>query len=166
MENECEKVDRLMELYERYTARMAAEERRLGTSEEEYSDKEVLLARIGAGLYTLQRVRPGLVQPCSMGGCMSPAALVLTGRLHGEGMWSECRAKAGGSKMVVRRVDPSRCIEFPYTLTQSLTYQCSLTFSHSLRKGGFQGHTRHCGLLAEIPRLLGAITTAPCRTAL
>ena len=57
VENECEKVDRLMELYERYTARMAAEERRLGTSEEEYSDKEVLLARIGAGLYTLQRVR-------------------------------------------------------------------------------------------------------------
>ena len=57
VENEFEKVDRLMELYSRYSGRVAAEERRLGTSEEEYSDEEVLLARMDAGLYTLQQVR-------------------------------------------------------------------------------------------------------------
>lgn len=46
-----------MELYNRYSGRVAAEERRLGTSDEEYSDEEVLLARMDAGLYTLQQVR-------------------------------------------------------------------------------------------------------------
>ena len=56
VENEFEKVDRLMELYERYEGRVLAEERRLGTSGEEYSDQEVLLARMDAGLYTLQQV--------------------------------------------------------------------------------------------------------------
>lgn len=45
-----------MELYGRYSGRVAAEERRLGTSEEEYSDEEVLLARMDAGLYTMQQV--------------------------------------------------------------------------------------------------------------
>ncbi len=56
VENEFEKVDRLMELYERYSGRVAAEERRLGLSGESYSDDEVLLARMDAGLYTLQQV--------------------------------------------------------------------------------------------------------------
>ena len=59
VENEFEKVDRLMELYGRYGARVMAEERRLGTSNESYDDEEVLLARMDAGLYTLQQV--GLV---------------------------------------------------------------------------------------------------------
>ena len=57
VENEFEKVDRLMELYGRYGARVMAEERRLGTSDESYDDEEVLLARMDAGLYTLQQVR-------------------------------------------------------------------------------------------------------------
>ncbi len=56
VENEFEKVDRLMELYGRYGARVVAEERRLGTSDESYDDEEVLLARMDAGLYTLQQV--------------------------------------------------------------------------------------------------------------
>ena len=56
VENEFEKVDRLMELYGRYGARVTAEERRLGTSDESYDDEEVLLARMDAGLYTLQQV--------------------------------------------------------------------------------------------------------------
>ena len=56
VENEFEKVDRLMELYGRYTTRVAAEERRLGTSDESYDDEEILLARMDAGLYTLQQV--------------------------------------------------------------------------------------------------------------
>ncbi len=57
MENEFEKVDRLMELHGRYTTRVAAVERRLGTSDESYDDEEILLARMDAGLYTLQQVR-------------------------------------------------------------------------------------------------------------
>ena len=57
VENEFEKVDRLMELYARYSSRVTAEERRLGTSEEEYTDDEVYNARMDAGLYTLQQVR-------------------------------------------------------------------------------------------------------------
>ncbi len=65
VENEFEKVDRLMELYERYEGRVLAEERRLGTSGEEYSDEEVLLARMDAGLYTLQQVPPTKPRPRS-----------------------------------------------------------------------------------------------------
>ena len=56
VENEFEKVDRLMELHGRYTTRVATEERRLGTSDESYDDEEILLARMDAGLYTLQQV--------------------------------------------------------------------------------------------------------------
>ena len=69
VENEFEKVDRLMELYGRYGARVVAEERRLGTSDESYDDEEVLLARMDAGLYTLQQVRAcvGSVPGASIG---------------------------------------------------------------------------------------------------
>lgn len=73
VENEFEKVDRLMELYGRYGARVAAEERRLGTSDESYDDEEVLLARMDAGLYTLQQVRVLLgssgIEDAAQGSC-------------------------------------------------------------------------------------------------
>lgn len=40
-----------------YQGRVAAEERRLATSGEEYTDEDMNLARLDAGLYTLQQVR-------------------------------------------------------------------------------------------------------------
>lgn len=39
-----------------YQGRVAAEERRLATSGEEYTDDDMSLARLDAGLYTLQQV--------------------------------------------------------------------------------------------------------------
>lgn len=39
-----------------YQGRVAAEERRLVTSGEEYSEEDLNLARLDAGLYTLQQV--------------------------------------------------------------------------------------------------------------
>lgn len=36
---------------------MAAEEKRLSTSEENYSEDDIALARLDAGLYTLHQVR-------------------------------------------------------------------------------------------------------------
>jgi hypothetical protein len=39
-----------------YQGRVAAEERRLATSGEEYTDEDMSLARLDAGLYTLQQV--------------------------------------------------------------------------------------------------------------
>ncbi len=39
-----------------YQGRVAAEERRLATSGEEYSEEDLNLARLDAGLYTLQQV--------------------------------------------------------------------------------------------------------------
>lgn len=39
-----------------YQGRVAAEERRLATSGEEYTDEDMGLARLDAGLYTLQQV--------------------------------------------------------------------------------------------------------------
>ena len=69
VENEFEKVDRLMELYGRYGARVVAEERRLGTSDESYDDEEVLLARMDAGLYTLQQVGASWRRPVPSPNC-------------------------------------------------------------------------------------------------
>jgi hypothetical protein len=40
-----------------YQGRVAAEERRLATSGEDYTDEDMNLARLDAGLYTLQQVR-------------------------------------------------------------------------------------------------------------
>ncbi|PSC73978.1 beta-catenin 1 [Micractinium conductrix] len=54
VEAEFEKCDRLMEVYLRYEGRVAAEEARLAEAEEE-QEEDVLLARMDAGLYTLQQ---------------------------------------------------------------------------------------------------------------
>lgn len=56
VESEFEKIDRLMEIYTEYQGRMAAEEKRLATSEENYTEDDIALARLDAGLYTLQQV--------------------------------------------------------------------------------------------------------------
>ncbi|KAK9819671.1 hypothetical protein WJX72_000948 [[Myrmecia] bisecta] len=57
VENEFEKCDRLMELFVRYQKRVAAEEARILSMEndEDVDDEYVLLARMDAGLYTLQQ---------------------------------------------------------------------------------------------------------------
>ncbi|KAK9834002.1 hypothetical protein WJX81_002145 [Elliptochloris bilobata] len=62
VENEFEKCDRLMELYTRYVRRVRTEEVRLAAMPEEEAaeaaeagEDYVLLARLGAGLYTLQQ---------------------------------------------------------------------------------------------------------------
>lgn len=55
VENEFEKCDRLMEIYFRYEARVEAEEARLQVAEEELDEDDSLLARMDAGLYTLQQ---------------------------------------------------------------------------------------------------------------
>ena len=47
-----------MSLVQEYQGRVAAEERRLATSGEEYTDEDMSLARLDAGLYTLQQVAP------------------------------------------------------------------------------------------------------------
>ncbi len=41
-----------------YEGRVAAEEQRVATSGEEYTEDDVALARLDAGLYTLQQVPP------------------------------------------------------------------------------------------------------------
>lgn len=41
-----------------YEGRVAAEEQRLATSGEDYTDDDVAMARLDAGLYTLQQARP------------------------------------------------------------------------------------------------------------
>ncbi|DBA65719.1 TPA: hypothetical protein ACH3X2_002764 [Trebouxia sp. C0005] len=57
VENEFEKCDRLMELYNRYLTKVVAEQAELEqlTEEEDLSADEVLLRRMDAGLYTLQQ---------------------------------------------------------------------------------------------------------------
>ncbi|XP_024362971.1 uncharacterized protein [Physcomitrium patens] len=57
MENEFEKVDRLMELYLRYSDRVKAESKRLDEpddDDDQMDDDEKYLAKLEAGLYTLQ----------------------------------------------------------------------------------------------------------------
>lgn len=57
IENEFEKVDRLMELYTRYTERVKVESKRLETIElndVEMDEEDRYLAKMDAGLYTLQ----------------------------------------------------------------------------------------------------------------
>jgi beta-catenin-like protein 1 len=64
MENEFEKIDRLMELYVRYSDRVAAETKRLDSQQfddVEMDDEDKYLAKMEAGLYTLQ-VSPLFVQ--------------------------------------------------------------------------------------------------------
>lgn len=56
VEAEFEKIDRLMEIYTEYEGRVAAEEKRLSTSVENYTEDDISLARLDAGLYTLQQV--------------------------------------------------------------------------------------------------------------
>ncbi|GLI67804.1 hypothetical protein VaNZ11_012092 [Volvox africanus] len=61
VENEFEKTDRLMELLFRYQGRVRAEERRLADAlaeaeeDEQVDEEELLLARMDAGLFTLQQ---------------------------------------------------------------------------------------------------------------
>lgn len=59
VENEFEKCDRLMEIFFKYDARVTGEEVRLAQEEGEeeggIDEEEVLLARLDAGLYTLQQ---------------------------------------------------------------------------------------------------------------
>ncbi|GIL93422.1 hypothetical protein Vretimale_6066 [Volvox reticuliferus] len=61
VENEFEKTDRLMELLFRYQSRVRAEERRLADAlaeaeeDEQVDEDELLLARMDAGLFTLQQ---------------------------------------------------------------------------------------------------------------
>ncbi|PRW61313.1 beta-catenin 1 [Chlorella sorokiniana] len=55
VEAEFEKCDRLMEIYDRYEGRVAAEEARLAEADEDLDEDDVLLARMDAGLYTLQQ---------------------------------------------------------------------------------------------------------------
>ncbi|KXZ43101.1 hypothetical protein GPECTOR_102g54 [Gonium pectorale] len=61
VESEFEKTDRLMELLFRYQARVRAEEQRLAAAlaeadeDEQVDEEELLLARLGAGLFTLQQ---------------------------------------------------------------------------------------------------------------
>ena len=56
VENEFEKVDRLMELYDGVAGRVAAEEARLEEeARDEQDEEELLLARMDAGLFALQQ---------------------------------------------------------------------------------------------------------------
>ncbi|KAL4421715.1 hypothetical protein ABPG77_002331 [Micractinium sp. CCAP 211/92] len=56
VEAEFEKCDRLMEVYLRYEGRVAAEEARLAEeAEDDMDEEELLLARMDAGLFTLQQ---------------------------------------------------------------------------------------------------------------
>lgn len=56
VENEFEKCDRLMEIFTRYATKVAEEERRIhALYEGEQDEDEILLARMDAGLFTLQQ---------------------------------------------------------------------------------------------------------------
>ncbi|KAK9950619.1 hypothetical protein M0R45_006099 [Rubus argutus] len=59
VENECEKIDRLMELYMRYSNRVKAETDRIDQLEFddlEMDDEEIYIRKLEAGLYTLQLI--------------------------------------------------------------------------------------------------------------
>ncbi|PKI54441.1 beta-catenin-like protein 1 [Punica granatum] len=59
VENECEKIDRLMELYVRYSDRVKAETERLNQlkfEELEMDEDEIYSRRLESGLYTLQLI--------------------------------------------------------------------------------------------------------------
>ncbi|PRP73525.1 beta-catenin-like protein 1-like isoform 2 [Planoprotostelium fungivorum] len=57
-ENNCEKVERLLELHEKYTEKLskAEEELRAEMEEEEVDEEELYLKRLDAGLFTLQMI--------------------------------------------------------------------------------------------------------------
>ncbi|CAI0548315.1 unnamed protein product [Linum tenue] len=59
VENECEKIDRLMELYIRYSDRVKSETKRmeqLEVDDIEMDDEEIYNRKLGFGLYTLQLI--------------------------------------------------------------------------------------------------------------
>ncbi|KAK4764916.1 hypothetical protein SAY86_026006 [Trapa natans] len=59
VENECEKIDRLMELYIRYSDRVKAESERLNQLEHdelEMNEDEIYNRKLESGLYTLQLI--------------------------------------------------------------------------------------------------------------
>ncbi|CAI9110336.1 OLC1v1010342C1 [Oldenlandia corymbosa var. corymbosa] len=59
VENECEKIDRLMELYMRYSNRVKAETERLNSldlDDLEMDEEEIYIRKMEVGLYTLQLI--------------------------------------------------------------------------------------------------------------